>query len=147
MSTSLFSYEQLEMWQLSMDFVTDIYKLLDDFPERERYALSSQIRRAAISVPSNIAEGTGRYSKKEKLHFNEISMGSLTEVMCQLEIANRVGYINVEELDSLRSKALRIGMMLSGYRRSIFKKMDEEKQRPTTNDQRITNNDQHERDL
>jgi four helix bundle protein len=70
MDFALFSFEQLEMWNLSMDFVTEIYELLKQFPENEKYALTSQIRRAAISVPSNIAEGTGRSSIKEKLHFN-----------------------------------------------------------------------------
>jgi four helix bundle protein len=71
MDFALFSFEQLDMWKLSMDFVSEIYELLKEFPDGERYALTSQIRRAAISVPSNIAEGTGRFSIKEKLHFNE----------------------------------------------------------------------------
>ena len=122
MDFALFSFEQLEMWNLSMDFVTELYKLLKQFPENERYALTSQIRRAAISVPSNIAEGTGRTSIKEKLHFNEIAMGSLVEVVCQLNIAKRVEYINEEEFSHFKSMAVRIGMMLSGYRRSMINK-------------------------
>ena len=105
-----------------MDFVSEIYKIIDEFPDKERFALSSQIRRAAISIPSNIAEGTGRFSQKEKIHFNEISMGSLTEVVCQIEIAFRVGYIRKEEFYNLKSKASRIGMMLSGYRLSLLNK-------------------------
>ena len=122
MDLALFSIEQLEMWNLSMDFVTELYKLLKHFPENEKYALTSQIRRAAISVPSNIAEGTGRTSIKEKLHFNEIAMGSLFEVICQLNIAKRVEYINEEDYSHFKSMATRIGMMLSGYRRSMVNK-------------------------
>lgn len=120
MDFALFSFEQLDMWKLSMDFVSEIYELLKEFPDGERYALTSQIRRAAISVPSNIAEGTGRFSIKEKLHFNEIAMGSLTEVVCQLIIANRAGYVDDNTLSEFKSQALRIGMMLSGYRRTML---------------------------
>lgn len=122
MDFALFSFEQLEMWNLSMDFVTEIYELLKQFPENEKYALTSQIRRAAISVPSNIAEGTGRSSIKEKLHFNEIAMGSLVEVICQLNIAKRVGYINEDDFSRFKTIGARIGMMLSGYRRSMINK-------------------------
>jgi len=128
MDFALFSHEQLDMWQFSMDFVTDIYKLLNRFPERERFSLTSQIRRAAISVPSNIAEGSSRFSEKEKIHFNEIALGSLAEVICQLDIALRVGYISQEEFNQFKSKASTIGKMISGYRRSMINKMLEKKE-------------------
>ncbi len=105
-----------------MDLVSDIYELLKRFPENERFALSPQIRRAAISIPSNIAEGTGRFSCKEKLRFNEIAMGSLAELMCQLIIAQRAGYIDDETLSEFKSKSQRIGKMLSGYRRAMINK-------------------------
>lgn len=123
MDFALFSFEQLEMWNLSMDFVTEVYKLLIQFPENEKYALTSQIRRAAISIPSNIAEGTGRTSIKEKLHFNEIAMGSLAEVICQLNIAKRLEYINEDDFSRFKTMGVRIGMMLSGYRRSMINKL------------------------
>lgn len=128
MDFALFSHEQLDMWQFSMDFVTDIYKLLNRFPERERFSLTSQIRRAAISIPSNIAEGSSRFSEKEKIHFNEIALGSLAEVICQLDIALRVGYISQEEFNQFKSKASTIGKMISGYRRSMINKMLEKKE-------------------
>lgn len=128
MDFALFSHEQLDMWQFSMDFVTDIYKLLNRFPEIERFSLTSQIRRAAISVPSNIAEGSSRFSEKEKIHFNEIALGSLAEVICQLDIALRVGYISQEEFNQFKSKASTIGKMISGYRRSMINKMLEKKE-------------------
>ena len=128
MDFALFSHEQLDMWQFSMDFVTDIYKLLNRLPERERFSLTSQIRRAAISVPSNIAEGSSRFSEKEKIHFNEIALGSLAEVICQLDIALRVGYISQEEFNQFKSKASTIGKMISGYRRSMINKMLEKKE-------------------
>ena len=128
MDFALFSHEQLDMWQFSMDFVTDIYKLLNRFPERERVSLTSQIRRAAISVPSNIAEGSSRLKKKKKIHFNEIALGSLAEVICQLDIALRVGYISQEEFNQFKSKASTIGKMISGYRRSMINKMLEKKE-------------------
>ena len=128
MDFMLFSFEQLDMWQFSMDFVTDIYKLLNRFPERERFSLTSQIRRAAISVPSNISEGSSRFSEKEKIHFNEIALGSLAEVICQLDIALRVGYISQEEFNQFKSKASTIGKMISGYRRSMINKMLEKKE-------------------
>ncbi len=128
MDFALFSHEQLDMWQFSMDFVTDIYKLLNRFPERERFSLTSQIRRAAISVPSNIAEGSSRFSEKEKIHFNEIALGSLAEVICQLDIALRVGYISQEEFNQFKSNASTIGKMISGYRRSMINKMLEKKE-------------------
>ncbi len=128
MDFALFSHEQLDMWQFSMDFVTDIYKLLNRFPERERFSLTSQIRRAAISVPSNISEGSSRFSEKEKIHFNEIALGSLAEVICQLDIALRVGYISQEEFNQFKSNASTIGKMISGYRRSMINKMLEKKE-------------------
>lgn len=126
MDLFLFSYEQLDLWKVSMDFVTDIYELLKSFPDNEKYALVSQIRRAAISVPSNIAEGTGRMSIKEKLHFNDIAMGSLVEVMCHLDISNRVGYIDDDELHRFKLTAIRISKMLSGYRRAMINRLKDD---------------------
>ncbi len=79
MDSSYFLYEKLEVWQLSMDFVDNIYALLRNFPNEEKFALTSQIRRAAISIPSSIAEGTGRFSDKEKVRFLDIAHGSLYE--------------------------------------------------------------------
>ena len=123
MDSSYFLYEKLEVWQLSMDLVDKIYVLLRNFPNEERFALASQIRRAAISIPSNIAEGTGRFSNKEKVHFIDIAHGSLYEVLCQLRISNKAGYIQDEDLISIKAQATRIAKMLGGLRRSYLSKM------------------------
>lgn len=122
MEPSFFMYEKLDVWKFSMDFVTDIYKLVDEFPPTEKYGLTSQIKRAAISVPSNIAEGSGRMSIKEKIHFVDIANGSLYEVLCQLKIANLVGYLQETCYENIKNQATRIAMMLGGWRRSLSTK-------------------------
>lgn len=123
MDSSYFLYEKLEVWQLSMSLVDKIYVLLRDFPNEEKFALTSQIRRAAISIPSNIAEGSGRFSNKEKVHFIDIAHGSLYEVICQLSISNKAGYIEDEDLINIKKEATRVAQMLGGLRRSLLGKM------------------------
>ena len=86
-------YKDLIVWQKSMDLVEEVYALASHFPTEERFALWSQIVRAAVSVPSNIAEGSGRATQKEFLHFLSIARGSLYELSTQLTIAQRLGYI------------------------------------------------------
>ena len=126
METSFFMYEKLDVWKFSMDFVIKIYRLLDEFPSHEQYALTSQIRRSAISVPSNIAEGSGRMSVKEKIHFVDIANGSLHEVLCQLKIATQVGYIQESCYEDIKNQATRIAMMLGGWRRSLSTKLKQQ---------------------
>jgi four helix bundle protein len=99
------------------------------FPSYEKYGLGDQLRRAVVSVPSNIAEGSGRSSTKEKIHFLEIAYGSLTETLCQLDIANDLGYINEEEFNNEKERINVIGKQLSGLRSSFHKKMKESAQR------------------
>ena len=79
--------------------VREVYTLLEKFPKYETYALGDQLRRAVVSVPSNIAEGSGRFSNKEKAHFMEIAYSSLTETLCQLDIAHDLGYISDNEFE------------------------------------------------
>lgn len=119
MDSLYFMFERLDVWKFSMDFVKEIYELLTAFPSDEKYSLVSQIRRAAISLPSNIAEGSGRASVKEKVHFIDIANGSLYEVVCQLNIAMQVGYIQEDVYTHFKNKATRIAMMLGGWRRSL----------------------------
>ncbi|MCI6549580.1 MAG: four helix bundle protein [Prevotella sp.] len=82
-----FYFKKLDVYDYSSELVEYIYRLLKDFPSEEKYALCSQLGRAVISIPSNIAEGFGRVSSKEKIHFIEIAYGSLMEVFCQLELS------------------------------------------------------------
>ncbi len=83
-----FYYRKLKVYHLAKELVADVYSLAKSFPKTEQYGLTSQLCRAVISIPSNIAEGMGRFSKKERVHFLEVAYGSLMETMCQLEIQN-----------------------------------------------------------
>ncbi len=97
-----FSFEKLDVWKNSIDLTIAIYKLTNNFPVRENYNLVSQIRRACISVSSNIAEGNYRISNKDREHFLTMAYGSLMEVINQLIIANKLNYLTNEELNNLR---------------------------------------------
>ena len=119
---SVFNYERLQLWQKSRTLVRNIYLLTRDFPVEEKYALTDQISRAVISISSNIAEGSGRISDKEKLRFLSNAYGSLTEASCQLTLAHDIGIVNPETLQSLRIDIEEIGRMMSGYRNFIIKR-------------------------
>ena len=119
MDKNYFSFEKLNVWQESRNLVKDIYLLLREFPIEEKYALCDQIRRAVVSVPSNIAEGAGRVSPKEKSHYIEIAFGSLMEVYCQIQIARDLDYITEEKLTIVRNRVLRISKMLNALRKSF----------------------------
>ena len=98
-------HERLDVWRDSMNLVETIYRLTGTFPHDERFGLTSQLRRAAVSIPSNIAEGAARRSTPEYLHFLSIARGSLSEASTQLQIARRLGYIDViKEADELIDK-------------------------------------------
>lgn len=112
----LFSYRNLQAYQSSKQIVADIYSLLKRFPKEETYSLCDQLRRAVVSIPSNIAEGMGRVSLKEQIHFIEIAYGSLYEVMCQVELAKDLGYITNLQLVEIESLVTSIAKMLSGLR-------------------------------
>jgi four helix bundle protein len=90
-------YKKLIVWQKAMELVRVVYRLSKSFPPDERYALTDQLRRAAVSIPSNIAEGCGRASKKDYAHFLSIARGSFYETMTQLQIAQDLGYIEIGE--------------------------------------------------
>jgi len=109
-------HRDLQVWQKSVEFVTDIYRETATFPRSEVYGLTNQVRRAAVSVPSNIAEGSGRSSKKEFAQFLCHARGSLLEVETQLEIARNLGYLSDKSASELLSKANEIGRMLNGLR-------------------------------
>jgi four helix bundle protein len=114
-----FSYRKLNVYQLSKQLVTDIYNIVGSYPKTELFALGDQMRRAVISVPSNIAEGTSKTSPKEQFHFLEITYGSLMEIMCQLEISFDLGYINQDQFKQSEEKIVMIYKMLSSMQSSL----------------------------
>ena len=118
-----FFYKKVIAYQKSKTFVMAIYALVKKFPDYERYALGDQSRRAAVSIPSNIAEGLGRISIKERIHFIEIAYSSLNEVTCQMDIAQALNYITSEELDNIERMSAELAKILSGLRQSLINKI------------------------
>ena len=114
-------YQELIVWQKAMDLVEHIYNAPTHFPNTELYGLTSQIRRAAISIPSNIAEGQGRNTTRDFLHFLSMSQGSLREVETQILIAQRLGYIQSPQESKLLDITAEIGRLLSGLCKSLQK--------------------------
>ncbi len=121
-----------------MQFVTEIYSSTECFPKSETYGLCSQVRRAAVSVPSNIAEGQGRDSSKEFAHHLSFACGSLMETETQLQIAANLGYIDSAEVGRLLDNAAEIGRMLNGLLRKI--RATDNRQPTTDNGQPTTDN-------
>ena len=119
-----FSFEKLEVYDKARALVSDVYRIQGELPKEEKYGLGDQIRRAAVSITSNLAEGSGRQSIKEKIHFIEISYGSLMEVFCELQTACDLGYMSEEQFDNLRPQFTDIAKMLSGLRSSLEKKLN-----------------------
>ena len=116
------THKDLDVWKISIEMVTEIYKLTRNFPKEEIYGLTNQMRRAAVSVPSNIAEGAGRNSSKEFVQFLNFSTGSLSELETQLIIAYNLEYINNEQKQSMDILFTNIFKMLSGLIQSIKKR-------------------------
>ena len=110
------NYRTLVAYTEAKELVKLVYALLRKFPSEERYALCDQLRRAVISIPSNIAEGMGRVSQKEQVHFLEIAFGSLMEVGSQMDVACDLNYITEQELDALDQKIDVVASLLSGLR-------------------------------
>ena len=117
-----FYYRKLNVYHRSKQLVIDIYSISKKFPASEQFGLTNQIQRAAVSIPSNIAEGMGRFSIKERIHHLEFSLGSLMEVMCQLEIAESLNYISANELTIQEGNIKEISKMLTGLRRTFEEK-------------------------
>lgn len=115
------AYRKLDVYTYAKELVKEVYLLIDKFPKYENYALGDQLRRAIVSVPSNIAEGLSRYSEKEKIHFIEIAYGSLMESQCQLDIAKDLDYITLEEFNAIDDQIIREAKILAGLRHSILK--------------------------
>lgn len=118
----IFAFEELEVYQVGRQYVKNIYELSNVFPAKEDFALTSQIRRAAVSITSNIAEGTSRFSLKDKSHFIEIAYGSLMETYSQLQVAVDLEYIEMEKMEQIAPIVVELRNKLSALRKSYATK-------------------------
>jgi four helix bundle protein len=116
----MFCFERLDVWQKSIAFADLVYSITRSFPNDERFGLTNQMRRAAVSVSSNIAEGSSRFSKADFARFLEIATGSVFEVVSQAFVSSRQGFLKQADFGKLYSAAEEQGRMLSGLRNSLF---------------------------
>jgi len=116
----MFNFEKLEVWQKAIDFADLIYSETRSFPAEERFGLTNQLRRAAISVSSNIAEGSSRSSKSDFARFVEIATGSVFEVVSQAFIAQRQSFLSEDQFRDIYTDAEELSRMLSGLRKSLL---------------------------
>src|ERR1017187_1460962 len=115
----IYSYRDLVVWQKALDLVTEIYRATSGFPREEVFGLTSQLRRSAVSVPSNIAEGQGRATKGEFIQFLSHARGSLFELETQLVVAGKLGYIALDRQQTLGSQTEEIARILNGLLTSL----------------------------
>lgn len=113
------NFKNLEIWKRSRNLVKTIYLLSDNFPDSEKFGLSSQIRRAVISIPSNIAEGSGRNSIADFKRFLDIAIGSLCEVETQLYLSYDLDFVNKEKAKVIVNEVIQIRKMIIGYKKSL----------------------------
>lgn len=117
----MFRFEKLDVWQKAVDLADRVYVVTRGFPDEERFGLTSQMRRASVSISSNIAEGSGRGSKKDFAHFVEISYGSLMEVVSQVQVAVRQRFLKEDDRNILYADAEELARMLSGLKTSLLR--------------------------
>ena len=125
-----YSFEKLDVWQKAREYVTLIYKLTESFPDIEKFGLISQLRRASISIVSNIAEGTSRSSLKDQVRFTEIAYGSALETYCQLIVSMDLGFLDEKDFESIKLLLNDITMKLSGLKNSQIKRLNEHNIKP-----------------
>lgn len=123
MAVTVKCYQDLEAWKKSVGLVEAVYRITENFPGKEAFGLTNQVRRAVVSIPSNIAEGSGRDHSKEFLQFLAVSRGSLREVETQLIIAEKLGYLSKSDLRGLLDKTDEISRIISGLINSIRRKL------------------------
>jgi four helix bundle protein len=116
----MFGFERLEVWEKAINFADTVYSVTREFPSDERFGLTNQMRRTAVSISSNIAEGSSRNSRKDFARFIEIATGSVFEVVSQSFISRNQGFLTSEEFEILYLAAEEQGRMLSGLRRSLL---------------------------
>jgi len=117
-------FKDLVVWQKAMEMVAEVYKLTENFPKREVYSLTDQIRRAAVSVPSNIAEGQAHYNNCEFLHFLRHSSGSLAELETQFLIAEKLGCTDPQSIALISDRVHEVGRILNGLIASVREQVD-----------------------
>jgi four helix bundle protein len=118
-------YRELKVWNMSMELAQEIYLLTENFPKREVYSLTDQIRRSVVSIPSNIAEGHERDTTKEYLRFLSISRGSLGELDTQLQLAVRLNYLDQYKFENLNDRLNHISRMIKNLQKTLRRKLNE----------------------
>ena len=113
------SYQELETWRVAMKLVAEVYRVSKSFPKEEAYGLTNQLRRAAVSIPSNIAEGQGRSSTADFLRHLSIARGSLYEVETQVLIAAQLDYLTAQEVSELTELTTSVGRLINGLTKSL----------------------------
>ena len=122
-------YRDLEVWQNAMELVTQVYSCTQRFPREEMYGLTNQVRRAAVSVPSNIAEGQGRRTTREFLHHLSIARGSLAEVDTQVEIAERLGFLAREQAEDIGQMLTSVAKLTNALIAALERKLAQDASR------------------
>ena len=130
------SFRDLRVWQAGMELAESIYQLTATFPPQEMYGLTSQLRRAAVSIPSNIAEGHTRESTKEYLHHISVAQASLAEVQTQIELAGRLGYAAAEEISHIIEACVALSKQLLALRNALYKNLPYQPLSPVPKPQR-----------
>ncbi len=120
----IYSFEKLRVWQDIRTLVKEIYLVSQKFPSDEKFGLTNQIRRAVVSVSSNIAEGTSRTSFKDQAHFSQIAFSSLMEVLSQLILLNDLGLLDENDFSDMRIKIENIGLQINALRKSQIKQIN-----------------------
>ncbi len=132
-----YSFEKLKVWQKACDFVVQIYTISHKFPAEEKYGLTNQLRRSAISISANIAEGSSRASLKDQAHFSQLAYSSLMETISHLYIAERLDYISSDKMHLIKADALEISNLLNSLRSYQVKRHRSDQQiNKSTNQQR-----------
>lgn len=114
-----YSFEKLQVWQIARTLVKSVYIITKQFPDEEKFGLISQLRRAAVSIVSNLAEGSGKSSMKDQIRYVEIAYSSTLEVYCQLMIASDLDYVNEHDLESFKKEIVKITNMLNSLKKSM----------------------------
>jgi len=118
----MFGFEKLDVWQKAVEYTDTIYILTRAFPDEERFGLTSQLRRASVSISSNIAEGSSRSSTKDFKRFIQIAYGSLLETVSELKVAQKQGFLGAQMYDKVYAQAENLARMLSGLRQNLRKR-------------------------